>query len=59
MTYILLPKQDSLRWYNPGQDTFKVTVTFDKLQNGHPMPDLITHTDDNFFGQEYAVRLVI
>ena len=55
--YVLLPKQDSLRWYNPGQDTFKVTVLFDRLQNGHPMPDLISHVDDNFFGEEYAVYL--
>lgn len=56
--YILYPKQDSLRWYNPGQDTFKVTVTFDRLQNGHPMPDVITHVDDNFFGEEYATHLL-
>jgi len=55
--YILYPKQDSLRWYDPGKDTFRVTVTFDRLQNGQPMPDLISHVDDNFFGEEYAVYL--
>jgi hypothetical protein len=55
--YILYPKQDSLRWYNPGQDTFKMTVTFNRLQNGHPMPDIITQIDDNFFGEEYAIHL--
>ena len=45
-TYILLPKQDSLRWYDPGQDTFKVTVLFDRIQNGQPMPDIITDVDN-------------
>jgi hypothetical protein len=55
--YILKPKQDSLRWYNPGQDTFKVTVTFARISAGHPLPDVITDVDDNFFGQEYAPTL--
>jgi len=56
--YILLPKQDSLRWYNPGQDTFKVTVLFEKISAGFPLPEIITQVDDNFFGQEYDPGLI-
>jgi hypothetical protein len=55
--YVLFPKQDSLRWYDPGKDTFQVTVTFNKLSHGYPLPDVITHVDDNFFGQEYAMPM--
>jgi hypothetical protein len=54
--YILLPKQDSLRWYNPGQDTFKVTVTFAKIANGFPLPDVITEVDNAL--DEYQPALV-
>lgn len=45
--YTLLPKQDSLRWYNGGGiDTFKVSMRFTKLSKGMPLPDAIYDVDN-------------
>lgn len=45
--YTLLPKQDSLRWYNGGGlDTFRVFMTFEKISTGFPLPDVITDVDN-------------
>jgi len=44
--YILLPKQDSLRWYSTEKDTFKVSMVFEKLSHGYPMPDVVTEIDN-------------
>jgi hypothetical protein len=52
-TYLLTPALDSLYRFNPGQDSFQVTMTFDKVSVGYPLPDVVTHVDDNFYGQEY------
>jgi hypothetical protein len=54
-TYLLTPRFDTLRWFNAGQDSFKVTMTFNKVSTGYPLPDVVTHVDDNFYGQEYQV----
>ena len=52
-SYLLTPRLDTLRYFNPGQDSFKVTMLFNKVSVGYPLPDLITQVDDNFFGEEY------
>ena len=52
-TYLLTPRLDTLRWFNAGQDSFKVTMTFNKVSTGYPLPDVVTHVDDNFYGLEY------
>ena len=45
--YVLYPKQDSLRYYvSPEGDTFKVSMVFHKLENGYPLPDIITEIDN-------------
>lgn len=57
--YVLYPKQDSVRWYNPGQDTFKISVHFEKLSAGYPAPDVITNVDnalDEYVVQDYVPR---
>jgi len=44
-SYTLLPKQDSLRWYDPGLDSFEVRMSFHRLKTGYPLSDLIVDTD--------------
>ena len=57
-TYLLTPALDSIYRFNPGQDSFQVTMVFNKISAGFPLPDVVTHVDDNFFGQEYAPMLM-
>ena len=38
--YLLTPRLDTLRYFNPGQDSFKVTMIFNKVSAGFPLPDL-------------------
>ena len=54
--YILLPKQDSLRWYNPGPDTFKVSVAFEKISKGYPLPVVITEVDNALSEYQSALK---
>ena len=53
--YVLLPKQDSLRYYvsKVEGDTFKVSMVFSKISNGYPMPDAITEIDNAL--DEYVI----
>jgi len=53
----LTPKRDSLKYFKVGNDTFLVEMRFTKYSTGYPLPDIITHVDDNFFGEEYAQPL--
>jgi hypothetical protein len=57
-TYLLTPRLDTLRYFNPGQDSFKVTMTFNKVSAGFPLPAVVTEVDDNFFGQDYNNSLI-
>lgn len=57
--YTLLPKQDSLRWYNGGLDTFRVFMIFEKLSAGFETPDIVTDVDnalDEYVIQDYVPR---
>jgi len=57
--YVLKPRQDTLRWYDPKRDTFKVTVHFEKLSAGYDAPDVITHVDnalDEYVVMDYVPR---
>jgi len=55
--YILYPKQDSLRYYvsEVEGDTFKVSMTFNKISAGFPLPDVITQVDNAL--NEYEMSL--
>lgn len=54
--YKLYPHPDSIRIYNPGKDTFQVTMTFEKLSTGFPLPTVIQHVD-GALNKEYPVLI--
>ena len=46
--YLLTPGLDSVYWFKPGVDSFKVTMVFQKVSAGYPMPDVINEIDNAY-----------
>ena len=44
--YNLYPKRDTVRFFNPGQDSFQVTMLFNKISAGFPLPDVVNEVDN-------------
>ena len=36
-SYLMIPKRDTLHTFNPGMDSFKVTMQFEKVSTGYPV----------------------
>ena len=56
-TYLLIPARDTLHTFNVGQDSFKVTMQFEKVSVGHELPDVITEIDNAL--DEYTMSSLI
>ena len=54
--YILYPKRDSLRYYTTDKDTFKVSMIFERISKGYPLPDIVTNIDNAL--SEYSQNLL-
>jgi len=44
--YLMIPARDTLHTFNPGMDSFKVTMQFEKVSVGFELPDVITEIDN-------------